>query len=262
MTLARGWECDRLLARWRTQRSMAETSSDLSRVLKPAMLKVQTKVRQKQLIHEWRDGCLHGTRSSGTHPPKTKTSTKKPSCSEKSFLIVVKNRLNWQIPWTTMTNIKSKFLQLSGASHKWAPSISPVTHTHWAGKCKSLSGTDTHLTPRGNLNISCSLSSSSLLAVPLSCPHHWPAVYKQFAPLSPTPSLPSIRSSAGLSSLCLICLITVFRCYGNLHADVCCTQPRATTTTHNRKPKHTMSWKGNLFGSRNVKSRIFYHQMF
>lgn len=50
---------------------------------------------------------------------------------------------------------------------------------------------------RGNLNISCSLSPSSLLAVPLSCPHHWPAVYNQLPP--------SVRSSP----LCLICLIIV-----------------------------------------------------
>lgn len=48
------------------------------------------------------------------------------------------------------------------------PFLSPIPK---AGKRGSMPGTDTHLTSRGNLNISCSLFLSCLLAVSLSCPH-------------------------------------------------------------------------------------------
>lgn len=42
------------------------------------MLKAVIEIRQKQLIHEWRDGCLHGTRTSGAHPPTLKNQRPKP----------------------------------------------------------------------------------------------------------------------------------------------------------------------------------------
>lgn len=195
MTLARGWECDRLLARWRTQRSMAEN------LLRPQQ-SPQTCDAQSS---DWDTAETASEGMAAYMTPGTlvhthqrpKPGQKNPPAQKSLFWWLSEIDSTGKIPWTTMTNTKSKFLQLSGASHKWAPSISPVTHTHLAGKCKSLSGTDAHLTPRGNLNISCSLSSSSLLVVPLSCPHHWPAVYKQFAPPhlhNPPPPHTPVRS--------------------------------------------------------------------
>lgn len=141
----------------------------------------------------------------------------------------MKNKGWWEI---------SPTLSVSGASYKWPPSISPAAHTHRAGKSESLSGTDTHLTSRGNLNISCSLFPSSLPAA---------LCLALIFDLLFTSSFPP---SFHRPSLCFIWFITVL-CFGNLHADVFCTQPRATTT-NDLNLLNIISWKENTFGCRKL----------
>lgn len=63
---------------WKAPRTSAESA-------KPTMPKDPTEIRQKQLIHEWSFGCLHGTRGSGTHPTKTKTSRRFPPAQKSLF---------------------------------------------------------------------------------------------------------------------------------------------------------------------------------
>lgn len=82
----------------------------------------------------------------------------------------------------------------------WLLSLSPIPK---AGKRGSMSGTDTHLTSRGNLNISCSLFLSCLLAVSLSCPHLCISVCQYIFSCLPSDSLCPPVLLSYLVNLCL-----------------------------------------------------------
>lgn len=179
-----------------------KTSLDHSRDPEAAMLKDTAETADPRVKR-----CLSTWHQQFWCPP-TETKNQRPEPAKGSFQ-----------PKQVFKSIRQDSLSLdfvSGASYKCTTAISSAANTHWAGKSKSLSEADAHLTSRGNLNISCSLSPSSLLAVPPSCPHHWPDVYKQF---------PSVRPSAFHFDI----LWSLFFCNADLHANVSGTKLRKTT---------------------------------
>lgn len=167
VTLAKGSECLRLLARCRRQRNMAGNADRRSKMCladqSPSKYG-QSVIWNGTIKHKWCPGFLLKCQQinqlvGGPYIPK------------RSLKAVIQG----MIP----------ALSTTGALWYTCLKPSPCLPDHHSSGSKrtSVPGTDAHLTSRGNLNISCSPFLSCLLAVSPLCPHLCLSVWHSLCPV-------------------------------------------------------------------------------